>query len=83
MLLKGESVTLWERPTFQFRCIHSLVHDKYKYTAAEIRTGLCFYRFCVKRLSAVMVTVKIMTGNWFRWRLVEQQGETILEKELF
>ena len=83
MLLKGESVTLCKWPAFQFKCIHSLVHDKYKYNAAEIRTGLCFYRFWVKRLSAVMVTVQIMTGHWFRWRIVEQQGETILEKELF
>ena len=50
----------------------------------EIRTGLCFYRFWVKRLlSTVMVNVQIMTGHWFRWRLVEQQGEPILEKELF
>ena len=97
MLLKGESVTPWSSisrlysfevtlckwPAFQFKCIHSLVHDKYKYNAAEIRNGLCFYRFWVKRLSVVMVTVQIMTGHWFRWRLVEQQGETILEKELF
>ena len=83
MLLKEESVTLCKWPAFQFKCIHSLVHDKYKYNAAEIRTGLCFYRFWVKRLSAVMVTVQIMTGHWFRWRQVEQQGETILEKELF
>ena len=30
-----------------------------------------------------MVTVQIITGHWFRWRLVEQQGETILEKESF
>ena len=82
-MLLGESVTLCKWPAFQFKCIHSLVHDKYKYNAAEIRTGLCFYRFWVKRLSAVMVTVQIMTGHWFRWRLVEQQGETILEKELF
>ena len=58
MLLKGESVTLCKWPAFQFKCIHSLVHDKYKYNATEIRTGLCFYRFWVKRLlSAVMVTV--------------------------
>ena len=28
-----------------------------------------------------MVSVQIMTGHWFRWRLVEQQGETILEKK--
>ena len=63
--------------------MHSLVHDKYKYIAAEIKTGLCFYRFWVKRLSAVMVTVQIMTGHWFRWRLVGQQGETILEKNYF
>ena len=82
MLLKGESETLCKWPAFQFKCIHSLVHDKYKYNAAEIRTGLCFYRFWVKRLSAVMVTVQIMTGHWFRWRLVEQQGETILEKRI-
>ena len=77
MLLKGESVTLSRKwPAFQFKCIHSLVHDKYKYNAAEIRTGLCFYMLS----SALMVTVQIMTGHWFRWRLVEQQGETILEK---
>ena len=63
--------------------MHSLVHDTYKYNAVEIRTGLCFYRILVKRSSAVMVTVKIMTGHWFGWRLVEQQGETILDKELF
>ena len=53
MLLKGESVTLCKWPAFQFKCIHSLVHDKYKYNAVEIRTCLCLYRFWVKRLSAV------------------------------
>ena len=29
-----------------------------------------------------MVTVQIMTGHWFRWRLVEQQGVSILEKRI-
>ena len=76
-------VALCKWPAFQFRCIHSLVHDKYKYNAAKIRTGLCSYRFWVKKLSAVTVAVQIMTRHWFHWRLVEQQGETILEKELF
>ena len=28
-----------------------------------------------------MATVQIMTEHWFRWRLVEKQGETILEKK--
>ena len=55
MLLKGESVTLCKWPAFQFKCIHSLVHDKYKYNAAEIRTGLCFLAHLSQRLIGELI----------------------------